>query len=366
MLKLTEKSYSSDLELMEEHKRIINFHAREVLRKMKQKYNEANSPPSAFSYSNSSTIPTSSLNSPNHIIDKMLINYKNLPFIHLLFPHAIILHTVRDPIDTLFSCLKNRFGDFSSFTLDFESLVDEYSNYLRIMSHFRSVLPMVEKKKEKDNKEIKNGKITEDQIKNEKRGAIIDVRYETLLISPEKNLKKIFDFLEVEIKDEEWKRLYQVEEGKEKEGKDRLVKTASYLQVKEPLYFSSIGKWKKYAYQLEASGFLKMLRSTIKKLKKNKKFLLPYDLSSTTSSNSSNSSPTSRSTSVSAASTSSSFSTSRPKSYAGINWEIDLNFDYQAQIKELQEIYNFLEVNEVVMKKKIGKEDIKSIQHDLL
>ena len=38
------------------------------------------------------------------MVDKMLGNYKNLALIHLVFPNAIILHTVRDPMDTLFSC----------------------------------------------------------------------------------------------------------------------------------------------------------------------------------------------------------------------------------------------------------------------
>ena len=48
---------------------------------------------------------------PVHIIDKMLFNYRNIGLIHLVFPHAIILHTVRDPMDTLFGCYKQKFDD---------------------------------------------------------------------------------------------------------------------------------------------------------------------------------------------------------------------------------------------------------------
>jgi hypothetical protein len=45
------------------------------------------------------------------ILDKMLTNYKNIALIHLIFPDAVILHTIRDPLDTLFSCYKNKFND---------------------------------------------------------------------------------------------------------------------------------------------------------------------------------------------------------------------------------------------------------------
>jgi hypothetical protein len=32
---------------------------------------------------------------PRWVVDKMLFNYRNVGFIHLLFPNAVILHTVR-------------------------------------------------------------------------------------------------------------------------------------------------------------------------------------------------------------------------------------------------------------------------------
>ena len=40
------------------------------------------------------------------LADKQLFNYRNIGFIRLMFPHAVILHTMRDPMDTLFSCYK--------------------------------------------------------------------------------------------------------------------------------------------------------------------------------------------------------------------------------------------------------------------
>ena len=48
---------------------------------------------------------------PVRIIDKMLFNYRNIGLIHLVFPNAIILHTIRDPLDTIFGCYKQKFDD---------------------------------------------------------------------------------------------------------------------------------------------------------------------------------------------------------------------------------------------------------------
>ena len=46
-----------------------------------------------------------------HVVDKMLFNFRSIGFIHLLFPQATILHMVRDPMDTLWSCYKQKFDD---------------------------------------------------------------------------------------------------------------------------------------------------------------------------------------------------------------------------------------------------------------
>jgi hypothetical protein len=77
-----------------------------------------------------------------HVVDKMLFNYRNIGFIHLVFPDALIIHTVRDPMDTLFSCYRNKFDDFGlEWSLDVGDLVLQYAVYLEIMAHFRKALP---------------------------------------------------------------------------------------------------------------------------------------------------------------------------------------------------------------------------------
>jgi hypothetical protein len=104
------------------------------------------------------------------VVDKMLANYKNIGLIHLLYPQAVILHTHRDPIDTLFSCMHIRFASPAAvWTLDVDTMVEEYVAYLEIMHHFRQQLP----------------------------GRVVDVSYEALLARPERTMRAILDLLEV-------------------------------------------------------------------------------------------------------------------------------------------------------------------------
>lgn len=89
-------------------------------------------------------------------------------FIHLMYPSAAIIHTMRDPMDTLFSCWKHKFDDSGLvWSLSEDHLVLQYYIYLEIMHHFRQTLP----------------------------DRIIDVRYEALVANPKKILHRIIDRL---------------------------------------------------------------------------------------------------------------------------------------------------------------------------
>lgn len=44
-----------------------------------------------------------------YIVDKMVFNFRNVGLIQLLFPHATVIHIIRDPMDTLFSCFSRKF-----------------------------------------------------------------------------------------------------------------------------------------------------------------------------------------------------------------------------------------------------------------
>jgi len=86
----------------------------------------------------------------------------------MMYPHALIIHTIRDPMDTLFSCWKHKFDDRGlAWSLDIEHLTLQYATYIEIMHHFRQELP----------------------------NRIIDVRYEELVSNPKKILFNIIDKL---------------------------------------------------------------------------------------------------------------------------------------------------------------------------
>jgi len=60
----------------------------------------------------------------------------------MVYPEALILHTIRDPMDTLFSCFRCKFDDAGlEWSLDVADLSLQYALYLEIMQHFRKVLP---------------------------------------------------------------------------------------------------------------------------------------------------------------------------------------------------------------------------------
>ena len=76
------------------------------------------------------------------VVDKMLFNYRNIGFINMVFPNAVILHMVRDPMDTMLSCFTHKFDDHGlEWAVDEEELANQYAVYLEIMQHFRTVLP---------------------------------------------------------------------------------------------------------------------------------------------------------------------------------------------------------------------------------
>lgn len=72
----------------------------------------------------------------------MLTNYHNVGFIHMLYPNALILHVVREPMDTLFSAYKHEFPPGTlDYTSDFSALAELYEAYRDVMDHWDTALP---------------------------------------------------------------------------------------------------------------------------------------------------------------------------------------------------------------------------------
>lgn len=85
-----------------------------------------------------------------------------------MYPSALIIHMIRDPMDTLFSCWKHKFDDNGlEWSLDIDHLTLQYAIYLETMDHFRRVLP----------------------------DRMFEVRYEELVVNPTKILSQIMSRL---------------------------------------------------------------------------------------------------------------------------------------------------------------------------
>ena len=83
------------------------------------------------------------LNSITFHHNKQPRNFRNIGLINSMLPNSYIIHVRRDPLDTLWSCYKNRFllASSASWSLDVKSLVNEYVEYLKVIDHYKSVLP---------------------------------------------------------------------------------------------------------------------------------------------------------------------------------------------------------------------------------
>jgi tetratricopeptide (TPR) repeat protein len=147
------------------------------------------------------------------ITDKMLGNIRFAGLIHLVLPNAYMIHVRRDPIDTCFSCYSALFQNSLRYIYDLGELGRYYAAYEVLMAHWRAVLP---------------------------EGAMLEVQYEDLVDDFEVQARRIVEFCGLDW-DERCLAFYKTE---------RSVHTASAAQVRQPLYRSSIGRWRHYKEQL--------------------------------------------------------------------------------------------------------------------
>ena len=148
-----------------------------------------------------------------HVVDKLPGNYFRLGLIRLLFPRAIIIHCHRDPMDTCWSCYQQNFEEGLHFTNDLENMGHAYRGYQRLMTHWHRVLP----------------------------NQIFDIGYEELVQNPEITSRKLLQHCGLE-----WH-----PEVLDYQQQQRPVTTASMWQVRQPIYQTSIGRWKAYQQFLQ-------------------------------------------------------------------------------------------------------------------
>lgn len=144
-----------------------------------------------------------------HITDKMPFNMMMIGLIKITLPKAKIIHCVRDPRDTCLSIYKQNFTTANyRFAYNLKTLGQFHNQYRMLMTHWHQVMP----------------------------GAIYDMSYESLTRNPEAEIRKLLSACDLEWQDSCLN--FEKSTG--------VVKTASFYQVRQPMYTSSVKLWEQY------------------------------------------------------------------------------------------------------------------------
>ncbi|MFQ1702542.1 tetratricopeptide repeat-containing sulfotransferase family protein [Loktanella agnita] len=150
--------------------------------------------------------------SAQRVVDKMPHNYELLGLIAILFPRAQIIHCQRDAMDTCVSCFTQHFSETHGYNADLRTLGQYYRAYDDLMAHWHTVLP----------------------------GRILDSRYEDMIADQEAASRRLIA----------WTGLEWDDACLSFQNTERMVKTPSRWQVRQPIYKTSVKKWQNYAEHL--------------------------------------------------------------------------------------------------------------------
>ncbi len=146
------------------------------------------------------------------ITDKLLGNYSRVGLIHLTLPKAVMIHCVRNPVDCCLSIYTNNFAEIQEHASDLGRLGRYYRRYYNLMAHWRAVLP----------------------------GAFLDVPYEDTVRDLEGTARRIIAHCGLP-----WDpRCLDFRNN------ERRVVTLSITQVRQPIYTSSVDRWRHYEKHL--------------------------------------------------------------------------------------------------------------------
>ena len=144
-----------------------------------------------------------------HVTDKMPGNFFAIGLIHLVLPQARIVRLRRDPVDTCLSAWSRLFPVTLPYCYDLGELGRYHRAYDRLMAHWSAVLP---------------------------EGAMLDVEYEALVADFEPQVRRILAHCGLDW-NEACARYYETR---------RPVRTASLVQVRQPIYRNSVARWRPY------------------------------------------------------------------------------------------------------------------------
>lgn len=142
-------------------------------------------------------------------LDKTLETYLHVGAIALMFPRAVIIHCLRNPLDTGLSCFGQLFASGNETLYDLAQIGREYARYRRLMEHWSAVAP----------------------------ARVQTLSYEALVTDPEAQIRRLV----TEVCGLAWApeclRFFETR---------RAVATASVDQARRPIYRSSLERWRRY------------------------------------------------------------------------------------------------------------------------
>jgi tetratricopeptide (TPR) repeat protein len=144
------------------------------------------------------------------VTDKMPFNFLWAGLIHVTFPRATIIHCRRAAVDTALSIHQTHFHPGLAFPTGGAELVAYFRSYQRLTDRWRSVLPA---------------------------DRLIEVDYEDLTRAPEPVIRRIIAACGLAWDDACLR----------PECNPRAVKTPSKWQTRQPIYRTSVARWRRYA-----------------------------------------------------------------------------------------------------------------------
>jgi tetratricopeptide (TPR) repeat protein len=143
-----------------------------------------------------------------HVTDKMPHNFLHIGVISTLFPEAKIIHCKRNPLDTALSIYFQNFSWTHDYAIELERIGNFYNLYNRLMKHWEEVIDT----------------------------PIMTCQYEDMVDDKAGISKKLIEFCGLE-----WdEKILDFQDSK------RAIATASYDQVRQPMYKTSRERWKNY------------------------------------------------------------------------------------------------------------------------
>jgi tetratricopeptide (TPR) repeat protein len=152
--------------------------------------------------------------SSKRITDKSIQTYKRMGLLKAAMPNCKIIVVRRDPRDNLLSIYRNKFVDGTHlYAYDLSDLGVYYKQFVRIIDFWRQKMPE----------------------------GFMEIQYEDLIDDPEKYARALIDYCDLDWENE----CLNFHKSK------RQVKTLSVMQVRQPIYKSSVKAWQRYEDDLQ-------------------------------------------------------------------------------------------------------------------